>query len=119
MGPAISQRCFGVGDEVKAVFEKNSGITDAAFIPSERNNHWYADLYLLAKSQLGSLGVEAVYGAQYCTYSDSLHVYDSVSLDQERLAIDSNRAEFKRFFSYRRDGETGRMASLIWLKKGL
>ena len=58
-----------------------------------RSGHWLADLYGLARLRLERAGVGAVYGGDCCTYSDAT-----------------------RFFSYRRDGVTGRMASLIWLQ---
>jgi len=54
---------------------------------------WLADIYLLARQRLHKLGVQRVYGGGYCTY-----------------------AAREQFFSYRRDGQTGRMATLIWLK---
>lgn len=53
---------------------------------------WLADLYTLARLRLEQVGVTAIFGGGYCTFSDP-----------------------SRFFSYRRDGVTGRMASLIWL----
>ncbi|MHB1293288.1 MAG: laccase domain-containing protein, partial [Sulfuricella sp.] len=53
---------------------------------------WLADIYLLARQRLALLGVERVYGGGLCTYSDA-----------------------ERFYSFRRDQATGRMASLIWL----
>ena len=64
---------------------------DSAFWPCG-SDRWFADLYALARRRLDRLGVTQVYGGDFCTFSDS-----------------------KRFYSYRRDGETGRMASLIWL----
>ncbi|HTF84511.1 MAG TPA: laccase domain-containing protein, partial [Cellvibrio sp.] len=63
-----------------------------AFKPGLRPLHFYADIYALARAELNALGVSAIYGGDYCTYADS-----------------------DRFFSYRRDKTTGRMASLIWL----
>jgi copper oxidase (laccase) domain-containing protein len=57
-----------------------------------RRGHWLLDLYAVARQRLAAWGVTRVYGGGLCTYSDP-----------------------KRFFSYRRDGATGRMAALIWL----
>jgi copper oxidase (laccase) domain-containing protein len=56
---------------------------------------YLADIYLLARLRLQRLGVAAVYGGGFCTVTERV-----------------------RFFSYRRDGATGRMASLIWLVDG-
>ena len=67
LGPAISQPYFEVGEEVKQHFEKNGINNSSAFKPSARQNHWYADLYCLAKIQLRTLGVSAIYGGEYCT----------------------------------------------------
>ncbi len=98
LGPAISQRHFEVGVDVLDAFFKSARTPTqqeqiaAAFIPGNRPLHFYADIYALARAELESLGVTAVYGGDYCTYA------------QDAL-----------FFSYRRDGKTGRMASLIWL----
>lgn len=89
LGPAISQPAFEVGDEVRDAFL--AGIEDAAacFEPNEKGR-WQADLYALARLHLGQAGVESVYGGGLCTFGDSA-----------------------RFFSYRRDGQCGRMASFI------
>ena len=108
LGPAISQPYFEVGAELKTHFEKNNinnreVFGREAFGPSVRESHWYADLYCLAKNQLRASGVSAIYGGEYCTYSNS--------------ALSEKKRDSKRFFSYRRDGATGRMASLIWFKK--
>lgn len=91
LGPAISQRAFEVGPEVRAAFITHSAQAAQAFI-SGMNDKWQADLYLLAKQRLQACGVHHIFGGQYCTY-------------QQR----------ELFFSYRRDGQTGRMASSIWL----
>lgn len=98
LGPAIGPAHFEVGGEVKMAFESSldneadrSAIA-ACFTPSPlRAQHYYGDLYQLARCLLARLGATRVYGGDYCTYGD----------------VD-------RFYSYRRDGVTGRMASLIW-----
>ena len=95
LGPAIGADHFEVGPEVRRTFIEGDLGADACFVPSpQRDGHYLADLYGLARRRLGAVGVASVYGGEGCTYSDS-----------------------ERFFSYRRDGETGRMASLIWLTK--
>ncbi|MEW5838745.1 MAG: peptidoglycan editing factor PgeF [Pseudomonadota bacterium] len=91
LGPAISQTAFEVGDEVRAAFVQHDGETEAAFIPGSRSGHWQADLYALARLRLRAVGVTQVYGGNLCCYQDSA-----------------------RFYSYRRETPTGRMASLIW-----
>lgn len=91
LGPAIGPRAYEVGDEVRAVFLGREEAASAAFSPT-RPGHWRLDLYLLARQRLHAKGVNSVYGGGLCTYSDR-----------------------ERFFSYRRDGATGRMAALIWL----
>ena len=90
LGPAIGPESFEVGAEVRQAFLDRLGDCDAAFRPID-SSHWLADLYGLARIALGRAGVSAVYGGEYCTYADPM-----------------------RFFSYRRDGQTGRMATLIW-----
>lgn len=97
LGPAISARHFEVGVEVPEAFfkyaadEQHAEAIAAALAPGSRPLHFYADLYRLARAALNASGVRAVYGGDTCTYSESEH-----------------------FYSYRRDGATGRMASLIW-----
>ncbi len=90
-GPAIGALQFEVGQDVKDCFCDQNQIHQHAF--TAQGEKYLADIYLLAKLQLSQLGVVSIYGAEYCTYS------------QPSL-----------FFSYRRDGQTGRMASLIWRK---
>lgn len=92
LGPAISQRAFEVGEEVRATFIAHDAQASAAFLPGE-NGKWMADIYLLARQRLQALGISRVYGGELCTHSDAA-----------------------RFFSYRRDGVTGRMGTFIWLE---
>lgn len=94
LGPAIGPRAFEVGPEVRAAFMAQDGAAQAAFVPGA-DGHYWADLYLLARQRLARQGVEAVFGGEHCTYEDR-----------------------GRFFSYRRDGRCGRMASLIWIEPG-
>lgn len=92
LGPAIGPDAFEVGQEVKDRFCAKDAASEACFKPSENAGKWLADLYALARMRLLSAGVKQVYGGNFCTYTDQA-----------------------RFFSYRRDGITGRMASCIWL----
>lgn len=91
LGPAIGHAAFEVGDEVRAVFLADDPAATSAFIP-HGNGKWLADLYRLARLRLARSGVAQVGGGDFCTFSEE-----------------------ERFYSYRRDGATGRMASLIWL----
>lgn len=92
LGPAIGPQAFEVGDEVRAAFVAHSPAAASAFAPAQAGK-WLADLYQLARQRLADCGVTQIYGGEYCTYRDQ-----------------------ERFFSYRREGKTGRMASLIWLE---
>jgi purine-nucleoside/S-methyl-5'-thioadenosine phosphorylase / adenosine deaminase len=94
LGPAIGPRVYEVGDEVREAFVARDPAASDAFRPARRG-HWLLDLYAVARQRLAARGVTRVYGGGLCTYSDP-----------------------KRFFSYRRDGATGRMAALIWLTGG-
>nr|WP_153767928.1 peptidoglycan editing factor PgeF [Endozoicomonas sp. OPT23] len=92
MGPAISQKHFEVGPEVRAAFIGDSEKAEEAFVAGE-GDRWFGDLYQLARLRLNTLGIDAVYGGGLCTYSDT----DS-------------------WYSYRRDGKaSGRLATLIWM----
>jgi len=90
LGPAIGPTAFEVGPEVRDCFLAHDPAAGSAFTrgASER---WHADIYRLARQRLGAAGVRAVYGGEHCTHADPA-----------------------RFFSYRRDGRCGRMATLIW-----
>ncbi|WP_129640868.1 peptidoglycan editing factor PgeF [Peristeroidobacter agariperforans] len=91
LGPAIEPDAFEVGDEVHEAFLKLAADNAAAFKPNARGR-WQADLYQLARNELARLGVTAVYGGGFKCFADS-----------------------ERFFSYRRESRTGRMATLVWL----
>ena len=96
MGPAIGPSKFEVGDDVlKAFSPQGAPILSKAFKPIPGSPGKYlANLYLLAQDRLRSFDIEQIYGGEFCTFSDS-----------------------DRFFSYRRDKETGRFASLIWISE--
>ncbi len=91
LGPAIGPEYFEVGDEVREAFVSKLPDHANAFMATETGK-WFADMYLLARQQLESLGITRVFGGDYCTYRDS-----------------------GQFFSYRREQITGRMATLVWL----
>ncbi|MCW8933365.1 MAG: peptidoglycan editing factor PgeF [Gammaproteobacteria bacterium] len=92
LGPAIGAHAFEVGEEVFNIFVNNQPKAIEAF-KQNRQGHYLADIYLLAKLRLHNIGIREIYGGEYCTYTDA---------DQ--------------FYSYRRDGKTGRQASLIWFE---
>jgi len=92
LGPAISKKTFEIGAEVRDVFVKKDHDLASAFSPSTNSEKWMADIYLIAKITLNGLGITEIFGGNYCTYSDE-----------------------ESFYSYRRDGETGRMGSFIWM----
>jgi YfiH family protein len=94
MGPAISAAHFEVGPELREQFVNHSEAAEQAFLSSrERDGHYLANLYLLATLRLRALAVTQIYGGEHCTFADT-----------------------ERFYSYRRDGITGRMVSLIYRK---
>ncbi|WP_024608934.1 MULTISPECIES: peptidoglycan editing factor PgeF [unclassified Pseudoalteromonas] len=92
LGPAIGPNRFEVGAEVFELFQKRSPLFIQAFT-LQTNGKYLADIYGIARTLLTQLGVKNIKGGDYCTVSQS-----------------------DLFFSYRRDGQTGRMASLIWRK---
>lgn len=94
LGPAIGSAKFEVGAEVRDAFVTINSEAKQAFKPSLRQGHFLADIYRLATMRLMAVGVKAIYGGEFCTMSDE-----------------------KRFYSYRRQPKTGRMASLIWITK--
>lgn len=92
LGPAIGPGAYEVGPEVRDDYMAQDDAAAAAFRSADDGQHWYADLYQLARQRLALSGVRDVYGGDRCTFSEP-----------------------ERFFSFRRDGTTGRMATLIWL----
>ncbi len=92
LGPAIGPQVFEVGADVVEACTREDPHACTAFAPLQEGR-WLADIYQLARLRLRQSEVEAIYGGGLCTLTDR-----------------------QRFFSYRRDGITGRIASLIWLK---
>jgi len=91
LGPAIGPEAFEVGAEVRAQFIVRHGLAASAFKP--HGEKWLGDLYAIARQRLNALGITQIYGGGRCTFNEP-----------------------DIFFSFRRDGDTGRMASLIWLE---
>lgn len=91
LGPAIEFEHFEVGGEVREAFLSHDPGAASAFVP-HTGGKWLADLCGLARLRLTRAGVEEVYGGEWGTYRDR-----------------------RRFFSHRRDGRCGRMATLIWM----
>lgn len=89
LGAAIGAQRFEVGDDVRDTFLKKSADYVEAF--QENGTQWLADIYQLARIELEHLGITEVFGGEFCTVTDA-----------------------ERFYSYRRDKKTGRMATLIW-----
>jgi len=95
LGPAIGLEAFEVGGEVREQFCARQAVADAAFRPvPSKDDKWLADIYQLARLRLQAAGVKSVHGGGFCTFHDSA-----------------------RFFSYRRESRTGRMATLIWIDR--
>ena len=93
LGPAIGPKMFEVGAEVKSAFVAQQSAASNCFIAQTgANDKYLADIVGLAKLRLAGLGVNCVYSVDECTMSNP------------------------NYFSYRREKQTGRMASLIWLK---
>ena len=92
MGPAAGPQAYEIGEEVRDAFVR-AQIGDAAAFAATRPGHWNVDLYALARRRLHDAGVSRIFGGGLCTISDPV-----------------------RFYSYRRDQRTGRMASLIWMQ---
>ncbi len=92
LGPAIGQHAFEVGEDVRAAFVAHHAQASQAFVPHSHPGKYHADIYLLARQRLNGLGITRVYGGDFCTFHQEI-----------------------AFFSYRRDGVTGRMGTFIWL----
>lgn len=94
LGPAIGPEFYEVGDDVRDEFMAVDAESETAF-RARGPGKWLADMYTLARQRLNAIGVVSVHGGNRCTYREQ-----------------------ELFFSYRRDGITGRMASLIWIEPG-
>ncbi|TNJ35475.1 peptidoglycan editing factor PgeF [Arenimonas terrae] len=91
LGPAAGPQAYEIGAEVREAFLARDAAAAAAFAPT-RPGHWRVDLYALARRRLAAAGVSGVHGGGLCTISDPA-----------------------RFFSHRRDGRSGRLATLAWI----
>lgn len=91
LGPAIGPYAFEVGEDVVAAFTHADEEAGAAFV-ARPDGKWLCDLYALARIRLRRLGIGRIFGGGFCTFTDA-----------------------ERFYSYRRERDTGRMASLIWI----
>ena len=91
LGPGISQGAYEVDATVRDAFVALDAEHAGCFLENRRQR-WQANLYALARRLLTASGVKAIYGGGFCTFYDE-----------------------RRFYSYRRQGTCGRMASLIWL----
>ena len=96
LGPSIGPASFEVGEDVvKAFRDSELPFSEHAFQPiADKSGKFLADIYRLASDRLQACGVTSIFGGQYCTVRD-----------------------IEQFFSYRRDGQTGRFASAIWIAK--
>jgi len=92
LGPCIGPAVYEVGEEVKQAFLQQAMHDDSAFLANGPGKV-LMDMYKLARQRLNALGVKSIYGGSFCTYTQS-----------------------EQFYSYRREGQTGRMASLIWME---
>jgi copper oxidase (laccase) domain-containing protein len=92
LGPAIGVEHFEVGAEVRETLLRSDPAAAEAFTPNARGR-FMADLGLLARRRLADLGIDRLFGGDQCTF-----------------------AAPDRYFSHRRDGSTGRQATLIWLE---
>jgi hypothetical protein len=94
LGPAIGPDHFEVGEEVRSAFCGHDARAAAAFTPNAAGR-WLCDLYLLARQRLESVGLRSIHGQIRSTYGQP-----------------------ESYYSFRRDGTTGRIAALIWMEPG-
>lgn len=92
LGPEAGPQAYEIGEEVFAAFTARDGRAHLAFLPT-RPGHWKVDLSMLARQRLLDAGVTAVHGGEHCTISAP-----------------------QQFFSHRRDGRSGRIATLAWMQ---
>ena len=94
LGPAIGPRAFEVGEDVLQAFTYEHSETEQAFKPGNKAGKWWADMDLITRIRLKALGITDVYSSNLCTYENP-----------------------EQFYSYRRDGVTGRQATFIWIEQ--
>lgn len=94
IGPAISQEKFEVGQDVYDAFCQQTPLNQKYFKAKQETGKYLADLPAMAQQELNDLGVLDVHLSGLCTYTDK-----------------------ERFYSYRRENQTGRIASMIWLEQ--
>ncbi len=104
LGPAIGPQAFEVGDEVREMFVARDAQAASAFAPAA-GGKWLCDIHQLARRRLNALGIDGPRRGVPVTQSGRTAGADSCTL-----------RDAENFFSYRRDGATGRMASLVWLE---
>jgi polyphenol oxidase len=92
LGPAIGENVYEVGEEVYYAFSQDDKEAAQAFTPVSAE-HWLLNMYAMARLRLHRLGITQIFGGGLCTFTDKA-----------------------RFYSYRRENRTGRMASLIWIE---
>jgi YfiH family protein len=90
LGPAAGPAAYEIGEEVREAFVQRDAGAATAFVAT-RPGHWRVDLYALARRRLAACGVTGIHGGNHCTLTEPA-----------------------RFFSHRRDGRSGRMATLAW-----
>ncbi|WP_165310432.1 peptidoglycan editing factor PgeF [Vibrio ziniensis] len=94
LGPAIGPQAFEVGEDVLKAFLDYDSKAESAFVPGKQKGKWWANMATLTRLRMEKLGIDQVFDSGLCTYQDS-----------------------QRFYSYRRDGVTGRQATFIWIEE--
>jgi len=94
LGPAIGPQAFEVGEDVLQAFLDYDSKAEAAFVLGKQQGKWWANMATLTRLRMAKLGIDQVFDSGLCTYQDP-----------------------QRFYSYRRDGVTGRQATFIWINE--
>jgi YfiH family protein len=94
LGPAIGPQAFEVGEDVLQAFLDYDSKAATAFVPGKQQGKWWADMATLTRLRMAKLGIDQVFDSGLCTYQDP-----------------------QCFYSYRRDGVTGRQATFIWINE--
>ncbi|MFV0450087.1 MAG: peptidoglycan editing factor PgeF [Vibrio sp.] len=94
LGPAIGPQAFEVGEDVLQAFLDYDSKAGCAFVAGKQDGKWWANMASLTRLRMAKLGIDQVFDSELCTYQDP-----------------------QRFYSYRRDGVTGRQATFIWIEE--